>query len=191
MKMQKLGALCLSKERCMLWKNCEGTVNFIGCGGALYRVAENFPYTEKAEQLAAVFGYSPKQAAKVTFDTLAEDDLANMGGLDLRDAAEDETPCEVMELGVCWRDTELLALLDEYGEAAFIDRALLGPVADEVKNGAYIRFYRRVSRPHGDYYLLKDGMDLLAVFLRVRFDGSKFADSLCELRDAVLRTAKN
>lgn len=160
-----MGSLCKASGTChvIFGKGCW----FVGDGHAFYKMPAQFPAIEEPEQMAAVFGYTDKDREKILFSDTPTDEFA----VDLRDNGPEEWPCETQEVGLILEDAgiEVMALLAEDGEAGLIDRKMLAPLADAIKNDGYLAWYRRRTKTGAPIYILKDGMEMLGAFCPVLF----------------------
>jgi len=183
MKLTKIAAVMKQSESMYLYHVEETGQLFVGANTALYRMPDNFPAVEGIAQLAVVLGIREQDIEGWSVGEEWCESIHNVWGLDLADGARvPEVACEESSIGFEVGERRLLVLTDKNGGIAGIDRALLAPMADEMRNSAYIQFFRRGSGV--SYYVLKDGFDLRAVFMPTVMNYDRFLSELDALRAA-------
>lgn len=181
MNLKKLAALC--KRSGTLRMVSMGSVLFAGTDAALYKLPGTLPAIHKPEELMAVLGYTDKEAAKLYTKSDRYDVLLQDGGPCLDDVWEGERICDESRFDIVAGESVLHGLECDDATMGFIDNALLAPVADEVSS--YTEFYRRKMASGAHYYVIKDGMDLMAMIMPMQVMNDEFAGRLEEMSNMV------
>lgn len=181
MNLKKLAALC--KRTGTLRMVRVGSVLFAGTETALYMLPGTLPVIHNPEELMAVLGYSDKEADKMYTKNDRYEELLKNGGPCLDDALEGEQICDESHFDIVAGQSVLHGLECDDDTIGFIDNALLAPVADEVSS--YTEFYRRRMSTGKYYYVIKDGMDLLAMFMPMQVLCDELAGRLEEMSNMV------
>lgn len=183
MKLKKLAALC--KRTGTLWMVSRGSVLFAGTDMALYRLPGTLPLIHKPEELMAVLGYSDKEAEKLYIKNDKYNELLKNGGPCLDDAWEGERICDESHFDLVAGESVLHGLECDDATMGFIDNDLLDPIVDDVSS--YTEFYRRQMPTGKYYYVIKDGVDLLAVIMPMQVLNDEFAGRLEEMSNMIYR----
>lgn len=180
MKMKKLASLC--KRRGVLQIVEWNGQLFAGPHGALYQLPTTLPKINTQDELMTVFGYSEKEKDKIMALWRKPDESGRvMGGVNLESAETGERICDEAAFDLAAKGVVLRGLACEDGKMAFIDTELLGPVEEEVSD--YSEFYKRRTAGGEEYFVLKDGFDLRAVFLPSGIDSKIIIIKLRDMAD--------
>lgn len=180
MKMKKLASLC--KRRGVLQIVEWNGQLFAGPNGVLYKLPSTLPKINTQDELVAVLGYSDKEKDKILSMWEKPDGSGRvMGGVNLESAEQGERICDEAAFDLAAKGVTLRGLACEDGKMAFIDTELLGPVEEEVSD--YSEFYKRRTAGGEEYFVLKDGFDLRAVFLPYRIISRDFIMKMRDMAD--------
>lgn len=183
MKLKKLAALC--KRAGTLRMVYKGSTLFAGTDKALYKLPNSLPVIHNSAELIAVLGYTDKEADKLYPQYDDYNELKITTGICLDDAWEGEQICDESHFDLVAGESVLHGLECDDATMGFIDNALLDPVADEVSS--YTEFYRRKMESGEYYYVIKDGMALLAMIMPMKVLNDEFAGRLEEMSNMVYR----
>lgn len=180
MKMKKLASLC--KRRGVLQIVEWNGQLFAGPHGALYQLPQTLPKINTQDELMTVLGYSEKEKEKIMSMWKKPDESGRvMDGVNLESTETGERICDEAAFDLAGKGVTLRGLACEDGKMAFIDTELLGPVGEEASD--YSEFYKRRTAGGEEYFVLKDGFDLRAVFMPYRINSMVFIAQLRDMAD--------
>ena len=165
MNLKKLAALC--KKSGTLRMVSMGSVLFAGTDAALYKLPGTLPVIHKPEELMAVLGYSEKEADKLYTKSDRYDVLLQNDGPCLDDVWEGEQICDESRFDIVAGESVLHGLECDDATMGFIDNR-------KMASGAY-------------YYVIKDGMALLAMIMPMQVLNDEFAGRLEEMSNMIYR----
>lgn len=183
MKLKKLAALC--KRAGTLRMVYKGSTLFAGTDKALYKLPNSLPVIHNSAELIAVLGYTDKEADKLYPQYDDYNELKTTTGLCLDDAWEGERICDESYFDLVAGESVLRGLECDDATMGFIDVELLAPVEDKI--GAYTEFYRRQMPTGNYYYVIKDGMEMLAMITPMQVLSTEFAQHLRGMSNMVYR----
>lgn len=188
MNVQKMGALCRKNYRLKMARG--NGAEFLSDGITLMELPMNFPSLPDERACAAVFGWKESTLEKIGTEIIQWQDGPEVFGIDMRDAVPEEIACVKAEVGILYGGMKLLVLFDDMGGIGFIDSDQLAPVADELRDGEYMMWFKR--RSHGrPYYVLKNGLLLRLAVMPVIIRQDVMTNALEEIIDRMKQKAGN
>ena len=185
MKLSKLGK---AAQSCMMLDLAvTEEAEYASVRGATFVLPEELPRMGVVERLAAVLDIPESKRADIYMTTNEWDGAQAVGGIDLRDHAAGELPVREVPLRLVRGGTELTPMLDSEGGLEMVDKSVLAPIEDELKNGEYINWFARRTAGGQRYYAVKDGFYLKAAVLPYRVDREELRQELEQLAAALRR----
>lgn len=147
MKLSKLGK---AAQSCMMLDLAvTEEAEYASVRGATFVLPEELPRMGVVERLAAVLDIPESKRADIYMTTNEWESAQAVGGIDLRDHAAGELTVRELPLRLVRGGTELTPMLDSEGGLEMVDKSVLAPIEDELKNGEYITWYARPPLPPG------------------------------------------
>lgn len=177
MILKKVINLCKNREHIALFN--AGDRQWISDGFAVYPL-EGVPFFD-AESLMAVFdikGKKKEKMAKYHFSELPEQYCFD-------DVCEEETLCEIHPVKICIDSVTYTQVLTSKG-CEFVSNKYLEPLKDT--NEDMMGIYERFTADGNSYFVVKDGLLLIALILPVKVLNEKTMSDLkmfvnrCEVR---------
>ena len=183
MKLSKFVKRAKSESYCVVIHADDSGI-WLGTRLALYNATE-LPYMEGKEQAGAVLDIDSKAWEKMFFD---EKYTAHAGadfGMNLTETDPTEQEARRVPLEMFYKGMGLVGLVyGNGGELIFYDAALIAPIADVVKTSDYIQTVVRKTAGGAPYVVIKDGFEVLAVFVPVKIITKQFLEDLSEFESA-------
>lgn len=162
MKLSGLARVIKDHMICNVFRIADSNEFYIGAGAGIYSMT-GFPFPCCRDETAAMLGISDNTMEKIAYDEYEVAYKEALLGFDLRDAISEEE--EVKELGIeivsCGEN--LIPLVEEKRQTVgMIGKSTLVPIMAEINGNGYIKYYKRRRASGSEYYVVKNGMCVIA-----------------------------
>jgi hypothetical protein len=163
MKLGKVGALCKSAKRFVIYRTWQG--QWISDGCAIYPIRE-LPML-KEDNVFALFDIPEDKREKVQY---SEGNVPY--GIDLADACDDEVVVQLSPISLVYKGAVFTPMRGRSG-ILYIDRKYISPFGDDIT--LYERYYPRSER---SYIAVKRGLLLEGIILPAEIATKELSDTL-------------
>lgn len=173
MKLSKIGALCKTVKRFMIYRNHKG-LQWISDGYAIFPLRDMPPLG--ADNVFTIFDVPEEKRGKMMFDEREE----MPPGINLSDTSEGEVALKYAPLAIRYRGAVLLPYFAG-SHVIFVDEKYLSCFGDGVE------LFARKSSENKYYVVVKKGFFIEGAMLPSEVSCAELADVLAEISESVAR----
>lgn len=171
MQIKKIVTLCKKRKLVTLYET-KDEVQWLGDGIAIYPLCD-MPYFT-ADLFCSLYDITDKQSEKIAFQ------ISGMPStVDVSDAVENETQCEVIDISIYFGGNRLIPIKTSEG-IVYIDKEHLAPIGDLEMDMVF--FFERNTDGHR-YIVVKCGFNVVAILVPQPVITEKFCETLKEIAE--------
>ena len=171
LQIKKIVALCKKRKLVTLYET-KDEVQWLGDGIAIYPLYDMPCFT--ADLFCSLYDITDKQSEKIAFQ------ISDMPStVDVSDAVENETQCEVIDISIYFGGKRLIPIKTSEG-IVYIDKEHLAPIGDLEMDMVF--FFERNTDGHR-YIVVKCGFNVVAILVPQPVITEKFCETLKEIAE--------